>query len=121
MPTRNFLTCTSSTPPTHELDPARFGRTSSLTLVRFELLKDKFMWQEQPRHIVIPVSETKPFADGYLKPSESDDLDEFESFLDSTCKSAASLESAVDNELSQHELLREKEIDAHIDEIMEDL
>ena len=54
-------------------------------------------------------------------PAESDDLDEFESFLDSTCRSAASLESAVDSELIQHELLREKEIDAHIDEIMEDL
>ena len=54
-------------------------------------------------------------------PAESDDLDEFESFLDSTCRSAASLESAVDNELTQHELLREKEIDAHIDALMEDL
>ena len=54
-------------------------------------------------------------------PAESDDLDEFESFLDSTCRSAASLESEVGNEIMQHDLLRASEIGAQIDEIMEDL
>ncbi len=61
---------------------------------------------------------TKPLT---IEPPQSDDLDEFENFLNSTCRSAASLESEIDNHLTQSDLQRASEIDAHLDELMEDL
>lgn len=79
---------------------------------------DKVEKEEEKPKLTIQV---KNFKSSSSPPAESDDLDEFESFLDSTCRSAASLESAVGNEIMQHELLRASEIGAQIDEIMEDL
>jgi len=68
----------------------------------------------EPLTIQVPTSK-------HTNMPESDDLDEFESFLDSTCRSMASLESEVGSALTEEELHRANEIDTHLNELMEDL